>query len=145
MLIKSFPLQLLPQSFCHINNNDNNTATSHTAFGYIGIHTSSAALRLNVTRPSSSASALATTTFLHIDTTSANKDTAAYTLAKTARCYGSSKAILCVRSGGAAVLLLVNGRLSGVSIQFLGDNLSFCISRDQSSHHCGVVLPGLFL
>lgn len=48
------------------------------------------------------------------------------------------------RSGRPSLLLLVNGRIVGLSLQFLGDNLSICISRNQFANNHRLVLPRLF-
>lgn len=49
-----------------------------------------------------------------------------------------------IRSGRTSVLLLVDGRVVGIFIQFLGDNLSIRISRNQRTYNYRVVLFGLF-
>lgn len=42
------------------------------------------------------------------------------------------------------MLLLVDGRVAGIPLQLLGDNLSVCVSRDQRALNHRVVLSGLF-
>lgn len=61
----------------------------------------------------------------------------------------SSKAVtemdLCVRSGGTTLLLLVNGCVISIFIQFLGHHISFRIPRNQRRNAPRLVLPRLLL